>query len=213
MFLVLWAYTEFYAICVDELILTTILGVVTVTGIALLFIPHWTAALFVLPMISILYLDLLGVMQWGGVHIDPVSYVSCVMSIGLLVDFVLHILLRYYECPGNRHEKTVATLKSMGVSILTGGVSTFLGALPLYFSTSTVFSTIFITFLGLSTLGVGHGLILLPVILSTIGPEEQILRSEQRPEQRQQKQEDQDAHEAQKSKALMMVPEDSIEEA
>ena len=58
--------SEFYSASVNELILTTILGVVSVTGIALLFIPHWTAALFVLPMICILYIDLLGVMQWGG---------------------------------------------------------------------------------------------------------------------------------------------------
>lgn len=156
--------------------LTTILGVVSVTVVAFLFIPHWTAALFVLPMISILYVDLLGVMQWGGVTIDPVSYVTCVMSIGLLVDFVIHVILRYYECPGNREEKTVATLKSMGVSILTGGISTFLGTLPLAFSTSTIFRTIFIAFLGLSTLGVGHALMLLPVVLSMIGPEDQIVR-------------------------------------
>jgi Niemann-Pick C1 protein len=168
---------EFYATSVEELILTTILGVVSVTVVSLLFIPHYTAAIFVLPLICILYVDLLGVMQWGGVTIDPVSYVTCVMSIGLLVDFVVHMLLRYYECPGNRREKTVAMLKSMGVSILTGGISTFLGTIPLAFSTSTIFSTIFIAFLGLSTLGVGHALILLPVVLSTIGPEDQVARS------------------------------------
>jgi Niemann-Pick C1 protein len=90
------------------------------------------------------------------------------------VDFVIHVILRYYECHGNRREKTVAILKSMGVSILTGGISTFLGTIPLAFSTSTIFSTVFIAFLGISTLGVGHGLILLPVILSTIGPEDEI---------------------------------------
>lgn len=167
---------EFYAASVEELILTTILGVVSVTIVALLFIPHYTAALFVLPMISILYVDLLGVMQWGGVTIDPVSYVTCVMSIGLLVDFIIHVLLRYYECPGNRREKTVAMLKSMGVSILTGGLSTFLGTMLLAFSTSTIFRTIFIAFVGLSTLGVAHGLIVLPVVLSMIGPEDHIMR-------------------------------------
>eukprot|EP00977_Amphora_coffeiformis_P018889 scaffold6781_cov204-Amphora_coffeaeformis.AAC.4 len=170
----IWA---FYLAVPGELIQTTILGVTTVTGIALLLVPHWTAALFVLPLICMLYVDLLGIMQWGGVHIDPVSYVTSVMSIGLLVDFILHVLLRYYECPGNRHEKTVGMLKSMGSSILTGGISTFLGTLPLAFSTSVIFQTIFIAFLGLSTLGVGHGLILLPVVLSIIGPEDQVVRS------------------------------------
>lgn len=102
---------------------------------------------------------------------------ASVMSIGILVDFVLHVLLRYYECPGNRREKTVTMLESMGVSILTGGISTFLGTLPLAFSTSKIFQTIFIAFLGLSTLGIGHGLIFLPVVLSMVGPEDQVVRS------------------------------------
>jgi Niemann-Pick C1 protein len=62
----------------------------------------------------------------------------------------------------------------MGASILIGGISTFLRTLPLAFSSSEIFTTIFITFMGLVTLGCGHGLILLPVILSTIGPEDQI---------------------------------------
>jgi Niemann-Pick C1 protein len=62
----------------------------------------------------------------------------------------------------------------MGSSILIGGISTFLGTLPLAFSSSEIFTTIFTAFLGLVTLGCGHGLILLPVILSTIGPEDEI---------------------------------------
>jgi hypothetical protein len=46
------------------------------------------------------------------------------MSIGLLVDFLLHVLLRYYECPGTRYEKTVETLRTMGSSVLIGGITT-----------------------------------------------------------------------------------------
>jgi len=166
---------EFYAVSVEELIFTTIIGVVAVTGVALVFVPHFSGALFVLPMICLLYVDLLGVMNWGGVDVNAVSYIALVMSIGLLVDFVMHVLLRYYECPGNRREKVVEMLRTMGSSILIGGVSTFLGTLPLAFSTSTIFYTIFIAFVGLVTLGIGHGLILLPVLLSLFGPEDQIV--------------------------------------
>jgi Niemann-Pick C1 protein len=165
---------EFYSVSAQELALTTILGVVAVTGVAFLLIPHWTSALFVLPLIVVLYVDLLGLMQLAGIHVNPVSYIALVMSIGLLVDYVMHVLLRYYESSGNRKEKTVEMLKTMGASILIGGISTFLGTLPLAFSSSEIFSTIFITFVGLVVLGCGHGLILLPVILSTIGPEDQV---------------------------------------
>ena len=95
---------------------------------------------------------------------------------GLLVDFLLHVLFRYYELPGNRQEKTVAMLKSVGTSVLAGGVSTLLGTIPLAFSTSLIFRSIFVAFLGLVTLGIGHGLVLLPVLLSMLGPEEQVVR-------------------------------------
>jgi len=51
---------EFYDAIVRELILTTIVGVVAVTAVIFLAVPHWTASLFVLPMIGILYVDLVG---------------------------------------------------------------------------------------------------------------------------------------------------------
>lgn len=114
----------FYAKSAEEIALTTIFSVVAVTVVTMLLVPHWTAALFVLPLISVLYIDLLGVMQWAGVRINPVSYITLVMSIGLLVDFILHILLRFYEVPGDRHSKTVEMLRTMGSSILIGGITT-----------------------------------------------------------------------------------------
>jgi len=65
-------------------------------------------------------------------------------------------------------------LRTMGLAILLGGLSTFLGILPLAFSTSEIVHTVFMAFLGIVTLGMGHGLVLLPVILSTFGPEDQV---------------------------------------
>lgn len=69
-------------------------------------------------------------------------------------------------------------LKTMGASILLGGTSTFLGTLPLAFSTSHIFYTIFLSFLGIVTLGMAHGLILLPVLLATFGPGDKISEGE-----------------------------------
>jgi Niemann-Pick C1 protein len=165
---------ECYSVLVNQLISTSILGMVAVAVISIAFIPHWTAAVFVMPLVIVLYIDLIGMLQMAGIDMNAVSYIGLVMSIGLTVDYLMHVLLRFYEAPGNRHEKVIDMFKTMGVSILVGGISTLLGTVPLAFSTSLVFHTIFIAFLGIVVLGLGHGLILLPVILSMWGPEEQV---------------------------------------
>lgn len=162
---------EFYSVAVTELIITTIAGVVAVTLIAFFLMPHWTAVLFVFPTILMLYVDLLGTLQLAGLHINAVTYVCLTISIGLLVDFLMHIMLRYYESAEvTREEKVKDTLKTMGVSILVGGLSTFLAVIPLAFSTSAIIGTVFTAFFSMVTLGVAHGLIFLPVVLSLVGP-------------------------------------------
>lgn len=166
---------EFYRVSPDELALTTIIGTVTVSVLALVFIPHWTAILFVGPMVAVLYIDLLGFIELCGVHVNPVMYISTVMSIGLMVDFVMHVTLRYVETKGtSRTQKTKDTLETIGASVMVGGLSTLFGVLPLALSSSEIFWTTFIIFFGLVFLGLLHGLVLLPVLLSMFGPLESI---------------------------------------
>lgn len=99
------------------------------------------------------------------------TYVCLCISIGLLVDFIVHVLLRYYESTKpTKEEKVIDTLETMGASILVGGISTFLGVIPLAFSTSEIMSSVFICFLSMVVIGVTHGLIFMPVVLSILGP-------------------------------------------
>lgn len=163
---------EFYRVSPDELQLTTIIGVVSVSFLALFFIPHWTAIFFVGPIVAVLYIDLLGFIQICGIHVNPVMYISTVMSIGLMVDFVMHVTLMYVETTGrtSRTQKTKDTLVTIGSSVLLGGFSTLVGVIPLAFSTSEIFWTTFVIFFGLVLLGLLHGLVLLPVLLSMFGP-------------------------------------------
>jgi len=77
-----------------------------------------------------LYFDLLGVMQFCGIKVNAVTYVTIVISIGLLVDFLMHMLLRYYETPGSTREaKVIKALETMGASMMLGGEALAL-ALP-----------------------------------------------------------------------------------
>lgn len=162
---------DFYRLTTEELKITTIVGVITVCLIGFAFVPHWSSVFFIFPLISVLYIDLMAWLQMTGNHLNVVSYFSLIMSVGLLVDFLMHMLLRYHESPGNTpEEKVKAALKSMGVSILVGGLSTMLGVLPLALSTSNLMRTVFVGFFGMVALGLTHGLIVLPVLLSLVGP-------------------------------------------
>lgn len=51
---------EFYNLFVGELITTTLWGIASVTLIGFLFMPHWSATCFLLPIISVLCIDLIG---------------------------------------------------------------------------------------------------------------------------------------------------------
>jgi Niemann-Pick C1 protein len=161
---------SFYDSCVQQLRQSTLSGIGSVTAAALLFIPHWTAAFIVCPIVCMMYVDILGVLQWANIHINAVSFVTVVMSIGLIVDYLLHILLRYYETPGCRIRRTSEALSTVGVSVFAGGFSTLLGTMPLVLSTSQIFWTVFVAFVTLVSVALAHGLIFLPVVLGSFGP-------------------------------------------
>jgi Niemann-Pick C1 protein len=163
---------ELYAVIVKEILTSVVLGLIAVFVIALLFVPHPVGALLVTPVVAAIYVELMGVLQVAGIYINSVSAVGLTMSIGLVVDYNMHVVLTYFETEDveTREQRVKNVIRTMGKSIMLGGFSTFLGVLPLSFSGSEVFRTFFVTFLGIVFLGVGHGLIFMPVVLSMVAP-------------------------------------------
>ena len=84
----------------------------------------------------------LGSMEGLGLHINGLNYVCVVVAIGLPIDFLIHILPNK-----SRDERVKETLNTMCVSILLGGVTTFIAVIPASASSGYLFMTVFKAFL------------------------------------------------------------------
>ena len=79
------------------------------------------------------------------------------------------MLLLHRRTAASGDEAVAGMLQEIGPPVLLGGLTTFLGISPLILSNSTVFRTFFKMFLGIIVFGLGHGLVLMPVVLSLLG--------------------------------------------
>ncbi|XP_045465991.1 patched domain-containing protein 3-like isoform X1 [Harmonia axyridis] len=111
-----------------------------------------------------------GFMHMWGLTIDLVSCIGLELAIGLCVDYATHIGHTFLTVEGSRTERTVKTMTSIGSAVVYGGLSTLIGVLMLNFSDAYIFQTFFKIFFLVISFGLYHGVIVMPIILSIVGP-------------------------------------------
>jgi predicted RND superfamily exporter protein len=162
---------ETFRIIKKEMMMSVGLCLLAVLVITFGLIAHPTTSLLVFLCVVMTIVDVLGCMNMWGLAIDSVSVIQLVISVGLCVDYAAHVGHAFMKTPGtSRGERVIKTLGNVGAAVLNGGFSTFLATMVLAFSKSYVFRVLFQTFFLTVVLGLAHGLILLPVMLSLIGP-------------------------------------------
>ena len=124
---------------------------------------------------------LFGLIHFWGLTINPLVVLNIIVAIGISVDYSAHIAYAFLTTPipenGNydtpekiRRYKARVALSTMGSSVFHGGFSTFLAILVLAPGKTYIFVVFFRIWLGIIVFGMANGFLLLPVLLSFIGP-------------------------------------------
>ncbi|XP_076441160.1 patched domain-containing protein 3-like isoform X2 [Babylonia areolata] len=157
-------------VLLEELYRNLALAGVSVLLVTCVLIANlWTSILVFLCVIFTV-VDVAGVLQFSGTSVDTASSILLTLTVGLAVDYSAHIGHTFMTISGPRTERTVATLRNMGPAVFNGGFSTFLAFVLLAKSASYGFVVFFRVFSTVVLFGLFHGLALLPVLLSVVGP-------------------------------------------
>merc|ERR1711990_570099 len=111
-------------------------------------------------------IEVIGMLHWWDVTVNSISTIYILISIGLAVDYSAHIAHMFKEAKGTAQERACAALGRIGPCVLNAMISTFLAVLVLSFSKSYVFVTMFRAFCLVVLIAGGHGIWLLPVLLT-----------------------------------------------
>ena len=135
--------------------------------------------LLVLLAVILVDIYLVALINFWGLTLNTFTGTNMIFALGMAVDYSSHIAHAFLttvppaSCKTNRqmrHYKASKALSQMGSSVLHGGASTFLAISVLGFSSSYTFVVFFRTWIGIVIFGMANGFLLLPIILSEIGP-------------------------------------------
>ncbi|XP_056149176.1 protein patched homolog 1 isoform X2 [Lampris incognitus] len=145
---------------------------------AILLLNPWTAGVIVF-ILAMMTVELFGIMGLIGIKLSAIPVVILIASVGIGVEFTVHIALGFLTAIGSRNKRSVVALEHMFAPVIDGAISTLLGVLMLAGSEFDFIMRYFFAVLAILTvLGMLNGLVLLPVLLSLMGPPAEVTPSD-----------------------------------
>ena len=153
------------------------LALAAIFTVVIILLANIRISLMVFLTVVLTLVDIVGFLHFWGITIDILSAVNIVLAIGLCVDYAVHIAHAFLISEGTRQERANNSVRTIGMAVLNGGITTFLALAFCSISSAHVFQTFFKVFSLTVIFGLFHGLVLLPVLLSIMGPKSSSSRS------------------------------------
>uniref|UniRef100_A0A8C2IKZ0 Patched 2 n=1 Tax=Cyprinus carpio TaxID=7962 RepID=A0A8C2IKZ0_CYPCA len=142
---------------------------------AILLLNPWTAGVIVF-ILAMMTVELFGIMGLIGIKLSAIPVVILIASVGIGVEFTVHIALGFLTAIGDRNTRAAVAMEHMFAPVIDGAISTLLGVLMLAGSEFDFIMRYFFAVLAILTLlGILNGLVLLPVLLSLMGPPAEVI--------------------------------------
>ena len=167
-----FVFWEGLRVVYEETVRNVLVTILVVWAVCIVFLSDiWCATLTTL---SVVFVDLclFGYLYWIGLHMNTITCINLLLALGLTVDYSAHIAHAYMHCDApTKDERVRMAYEKIGVSVFQGGMTTFCAVLALAFASTYVFTSFFRCFVLIIGFGLYFGIIVLPVMLSVIGPD------------------------------------------
>ena len=169
---------ELYVVFTNETVLSVGLSLIAVFFVVFFITGSLPVTMLVCMAVLLVDLFLVAIIHYWGLTFNTVIVINIVIAIGLSVDYSAHIAHTYLTVvppadlsnSDKRKYKARLALSQMGSSVFHGGFSTFLAIITMAAAKSYIFKAFFKLWFGIIVFGMANGFMLLPVILSLVGP-------------------------------------------
>jgi predicted RND superfamily exporter protein len=152
--------------------LTTVgVTIVVITIVTIFFMPQPTLIITIALSLFSILLGVFGFMYYWDISLSSITMIHLIMTVGFSVDFSAHICHAYLAIDSDsRDTKVQLALDRSGGPIFNAAFSTLLGVSVLGFANSYIFKTFAKLMFLVIFFGLVHSVLLIPVVLSFIGP-------------------------------------------
>ncbi|XP_069128023.1 protein patched homolog 1-like [Argopecten irradians] len=148
--------------------------VVTFIVLTIVLMNPWLASIVVV-VLTMIVVELFGMMGLTGIKLSAVPAVIIIVSVGIGVEFTVHVAVGFLTAIGSRNRRTVISLQHTFAPVVHGAISTLLGIVMLLSAEFEFIVKYFFNVLAaLVLIGLFNGLVLLPVLLSLFGPKGEV---------------------------------------